>query len=71
MIEMIEPEISSDFTVEDIHRIREYDAERRRILGDEAFWAEVHADSLYMQEKIKESRERRLERECDRINKAI
>jgi hypothetical protein len=31
------PEISPNFTVEDIHKIREYDAERRKTIGDEAF----------------------------------
>ena len=58
---MIEPEISPKFTIEDIHKIREYDNERRKIIGDEAYWAEVRADSLYMQERIKEAREKRLE----------
>gem|GEM_PF-2958534 len=58
---MIEPEISPKFTIEDIHKIREYDNERRKIIGDEAYWAEVRADSLYMQERIKKAREKRLE----------
>ena len=65
------PEISPNFTIEDIHKIREHDAERRRIIGDEAYWAEVRADSLYMQEKIKEARERRLTQENAGIGKAI
>lgn len=68
---MKEPEISPEFTIEDIHKIREYDAERRRIIGNEAYWAEVRADSLYMQEKIKEAREKRLAQESDNINKAM
>ena len=57
---MKEPEISPNFTIEDIHKIREYDAERRNIIGDEAYWAEVRSDSVYMQEKIQEAREKRL-----------
>ena len=57
---MKKPEISHNFTIEDIHKIREYDAEKRRIIGNEAFWAEVHADSLYMQEQIKKARESRI-----------
>ena len=60
---MKEPEISTNFTIEDIHKIREFDAERRNIIGDEAYWAEVRADSVYMQEKIEEARERRLAKE--------
>jgi hypothetical protein len=65
------PEISPNFTVEDIHKIREYDAERRKIIGDEAFWAEVRTDSLYVQEKIKEAREKRIAREANDISKAV
>jgi len=60
---MKELEISPDFTIEDIHKIREYNEERRMAIGDEAFWAEVRADSLYAQEKIKEVRDRRLAKE--------
>ena len=68
---MIELEISHNFTIEDIHKIREYDVERRKIIGDEAYWAEVHADSLYMQEKIMEAREKRIAEENSKIKKAI
>ena len=68
---MREPEISPNFTIEDIHKIREYDAERRRIIGDEAYWAEVRADSLYMQGIIEEAREKRLVQENIGINKAM
>ena len=65
------PEISPNFTIEDIHKIREHDAERRRVIGDEAYWAEVRADSLYMQKQIEEARERRLAKENSDIGKAI
>jgi hypothetical protein len=65
------PKISPNFTVEDTHKIREYDAERRKIMGDEAFWAEVRADSLYVQEKIKEAREKRLAEEANSVCKAM
>ncbi|MDR1915011.1 MAG: hypothetical protein LBQ58_00345 [Synergistaceae bacterium] len=68
---MKEPEISPDFTIEDIHKIREYDAERREIIGDEAYWAEVRADSLYVKEKIKEARERRLAQNDANVKKAV
>jgi len=68
---MKELEISPDFTIDDIHKIREFDVERRRIIGDEAYWAEVRSDALYMQEKIKEAREMRLTHEKTNIEKAM
>jgi len=68
---MKEPEISPNFTIEDIHKIREYDAERRNIIGDEAYWAEVRSDSVYMQEKIQEARKKRLAQESAGMNKAM
>ena len=68
---MKEPDISPNFTIDDIHKIREYDAERRNIIGDEAYWTEVRVDSAYMQEKIKKARERRLAQESAGIGKAI
>ena len=68
---MKEPEISPDFTIEDIHKIREYSAEKRRAIGDEAYWAEVHAHSLCMQEKIKEIREKRLAQNTSGIAQAV
>ncbi|GHV41564.1 hypothetical protein FACS1894187_23380 [Synergistales bacterium] len=68
---MKEPEISPDFTIEDIHKIREYSAERRIAIGEEAFWAEVHAHSLCMQEKIKEIREKRLAQNAAGISEAV
>jgi hypothetical protein len=68
---MKEHEISPNFTIDDIHKIREYDVERCKIIGDEAYWAEVRADSLYMQEKIKEAREARLAQENANVGKAM
>jgi len=68
---MKEPEISPNFTTEDIHIIREYDAEKRRVIGEEAYWAEVREDALYMQKKIKEARERRFAQESVNVGKAI
>jgi rhodanese-related sulfurtransferase len=65
------PEISPDFTIEDIHKIREYNEERRKAIGDEAFWAEVRTDSLYAQEKIKEAREKQLSQERAGLNKVV
>jgi hypothetical protein len=65
------PEISPDFTIEDIHKIREYDAERRKVIGEEAYWAEVQADSLYIQGKIQEAREKSLSKENDSVGKAV
>jgi hypothetical protein len=56
-------EISPNFTIEDIHKIREYNEERRIALGDEAFWAEVHANSLHMQKRIKGMEEDRISEE--------
>jgi hypothetical protein len=65
------PEISPSFSVDDIHKIREYNEERRMAIGDEAFWEEVRADSLYVQEKIREAREKRLARGANGISKAV
>ncbi|GHV32137.1 hypothetical protein FACS1894167_15030 [Synergistales bacterium] len=68
---MKEPEISTNFTIEDIHKIREYDSERRRLIGDETFWTEVHDDAMYAQERIKQARERRLAQENVQMGEAI
>ncbi|GHV49390.1 hypothetical protein FACS1894204_13810 [Synergistales bacterium] len=68
---MNELKISPNFTIEDMHRIREHNEERRITIGEEAFWDEVHADSLCMQEKIKEIREKRLAQNAAGISKAI
>jgi hypothetical protein len=51
---MNELKISPNFTIEDIHKIREYDEERRMSMTKEQFREEVHADSLYMQKRIRE-----------------
>ena len=68
---MNDPVISPNFTIEDIHKIREYDAEKYWSMPKEEFWAEVRADSLYVQEKIKEAREKRLAKEANGISKAV
>jgi hypothetical protein len=68
---MNEPAISPNFTIEDIHKIREYDAEKYWSMPTEKFWAEVRADSLYVQEKIKEAREKRLSQERADMSKVV
>ena len=68
---MSELKISPNFTIEDIHKIREYNEERRIAIGEEAFWNEVHANSLCMQEKIKEIRKKRLAQNAAGISKAV
>ena len=57
---MNKPKISLDFTIEDIHRIREANEERRQAMTKEAYRAEVRADALFIQEKILKIREKRL-----------
>jgi hypothetical protein len=57
---MKKPEISSDFTLEDIEKIREYAGERFMSMPEEEFRAEMRASSSRMQEKLKEIREKRL-----------
>ena len=57
---MNKPRISPDFTIEDIHRIREANEERRQAMTKEAYRAEVRADALFIQEKILKIREKRL-----------
>ena len=57
---MSKPKISLDFTIEDIHRIREANEERRQAMTKEAYRAEVRADALFIQEKILKIREKRL-----------
>ena len=47
------PEISSDFTIEDLRKIREYNAERYWSMPNKEFWTEVRSNSLAMQCKIK------------------
>ena len=57
---MNKPKISPDFTIEDIHRIREANEERRQAMTKEAYRAEVRADALFIQEKILKIREKHL-----------
>jgi len=60
MMQMNKPKISPDFTIEDIHKIREANEERRQAMTKEAYRAEVRADALFIQEKILKIREKRL-----------
>jgi len=60
MMQMNKPKISPDFTIEDIHKIREANEERRQAMTKEAYRAEVRADALFIQEKILEIKEKRL-----------
>ena len=57
---MNKPKISPDFTIEDIHKIREANEERRQAMTKEAYRAEVRADALFIQEKILKIKEKRL-----------
>ena len=57
---MNKPKISPDFTIEDIHRIREANEERRQAMTKEAYRAEVRTDALFIQEKILKIKEKRL-----------
>ena len=52
--------ISPDFTIEDIHRIREANEERRQTMTKEAYRTKVRADALFIQEKILKIKEKRL-----------
>lgn len=47
------PDISPNFTLEDIHKIREFHAERRRLVGEDAFWGEIAAAALQARGRIK------------------
>ena len=51
-MKMKELVVSPDFTMEDIRSIREYRAERRRLIGKEAFDAEIEAKALKVQAEI-------------------
>ena len=44
--------VSPDFTMEDIYNIREFLSERWRLIGDEAFFAEIEAEALQVQAEI-------------------
>ncbi|MBQ9527515.1 MAG: hypothetical protein IJR68_07875 [Fretibacterium sp.] len=45
--------ISPDFTMEDIEKIREYHMKREKLIGKEAFWAEIKADALWVRNELK------------------
>ena len=47
-MQMNKPKISPDFTIEDIHKIREANEERRQAMTKEAYRAEVRADALFI-----------------------
>lgn len=53
MKEMKDLVISPDFTMEDIQKIREYHAERRRIIGKEAYREEVRASAFRVRKELK------------------
>jgi hypothetical protein len=71
MMQMKAPEISPSFSIEDIHNIREYDAERYWTMPKEKYWAEVRASSLQMQAKLKEIRKHRLALESTNMSQAM
>ncbi|GHS94058.1 hypothetical protein AGMMS50276_05890 [Synergistales bacterium] len=60
------PEINPNFTIEDIHKIREYNEERRASMSEEEFSAEIHASAVYAEARIREARERRLQTHAKR-----
>ena len=45
--------ISPDFSMEDIEKIREYHAEREKLISKEAFWNEIKADALWVRQELK------------------
>ncbi|MDR1731838.1 MAG: hypothetical protein LBR61_07045 [Synergistaceae bacterium] len=56
----MKPEISPNFTLDDIDKIREYAGERYMSLPEEEFRVEIRASSSRMQEELKEIRAKRL-----------
>ncbi|GHV41895.1 hypothetical protein FACS1894187_23870 [Synergistales bacterium] len=65
------PEISPNFTIEDIHKIREYNEERRASMSEEEFSAEIHASAVYAEARIREARERRLAKTRVKMEKVV
>jgi hypothetical protein len=57
---MKKPEISPNFTLDDIDKIRDYAGERYMSVPEEEFRAEIRASSSRVQEEIKEIRAKRL-----------
>jgi len=53
------PEISPNFTVEDIHKIREWNYERRKNMTTEERCADIHRSSLQVQAEIAALRAKR------------
>jgi hypothetical protein len=68
---MKKPEISPDFTLEDISKIREYNAERYWSIPEEEYWTEVRDSSSRMQKKLEEIRKNRLAQECANVGRAV
>jgi hypothetical protein len=68
---MKKPEISPDFTLEDIRKIREYEAERYWSMPEEEYWAEIRDSSSRMQKKLEEIRERRIAQNDANVKKAV
>ena len=63
--------ISPDFTIEDIHKIREANEMRRHSIPKEAYRAEMRSGALRMQERIQEIRKKRLASGTERNGLAI
>jgi hypothetical protein len=55
---MKKPEISSEFTLDDIEMIREYAGERYLSMSEEEFRTEIRNSSSRMQEKLEKIREK-------------
>ena len=50
------PEISPNFTIEDIHKIREWHYEKRKDMSEEAYRNEVYNNAMLVQKRIEEAR---------------
>jgi hypothetical protein len=53
------PDISSDFTIEDIHKIREWNYERRKLMTAEDRCADVNESAARFQKRMEERRRTR------------
>jgi len=52
-------EISKDFTIEDIHKIREYNSERRKDFTSEELIADIEISADKAERRIKEFRKKK------------
>jgi hypothetical protein len=68
---MTMPEISPDFTIEDIRKIRDYHAERYWSMPEEEYWAEVRDSSARMQKKIEDIRRNRITEGKNRMEQVV